>query len=72
MTATPANWISNSLLAVESALVDSAGFRAMLAAADWQGREVYAFTKPGDTEGQSFARALGCAWAGGSDEPSPM
>ena len=38
----------------------------------WQGREVYAFTKPGDTEGQSFARALGCAWAGGSDEPSPM
>ncbi len=34
MTATPANWISNSLLAVESALVDSAGFRAMLAAAD--------------------------------------
>lgn len=34
MSATPTDWISNSLLAVESALSDSAGFRAMLAAAD--------------------------------------
>jgi alcohol dehydrogenase, propanol-preferring len=37
----------------------------------WQGREVYAFTKPGDVEGQAFARALGCAWAGDSDAPPP-
>lgn len=37
----------------------------------WQGREVHAFTKSGDTEGQTFARALGCAWAGGSDEAPP-
>lgn len=33
-----------------------------------QGREVYAFTRPGDLAGQAFARSLGCAWAGGSDE----
>ena len=37
----------------------------------WQGREVYAFTKPGDAEGQAFARSLGCAWAGGSDAAPP-
>jgi propanol-preferring alcohol dehydrogenase len=36
-----------------------------------EGREVYAFTKPGDAEGQRFARGLGAAWAGGSDEPPP-
>lgn len=37
----------------------------------WQGREIHAFTKPGDTAGQAFARSLGCVWAGGSDEPPP-
>jgi propanol-preferring alcohol dehydrogenase len=36
-----------------------------------QGRTVYAMTRPGDTEAQSFARALGVHWAGGSDEPPP-
>jgi propanol-preferring alcohol dehydrogenase len=35
------------------------------------GSEVFAFTSPGDTEAQRFARALGVAWAGGSDEPAP-
>lgn len=39
--------------------------------ARWQGRGVYAFTRPGDAAGQDFARALGCIWAGGSDEDSP-
>ncbi|CAN5125863.1 zinc-dependent alcohol dehydrogenase family protein [soil metagenome] len=34
----------------------------------WQGREVYAFTKEGDVQGQAFARALGCCWAGSSLE----
>ncbi|MGJ5620077.1 zinc-dependent alcohol dehydrogenase family protein [Sulfitobacter sp. MF3-043] len=34
----------------------------------WQGRDVYAFTKPGDSAGQGFARANGAIWAGGSDE----
>jgi propanol-preferring alcohol dehydrogenase len=36
-----------------------------------QGRRVYAFTKPGDEEGQAFARELGVDWAGGSDEAPP-
>lgn len=37
----------------------------------WQGREVFAFTQPGDGAGQAFARSLGCEWAGGSDEAPP-
>ncbi len=41
--------------------------------ASWQGRQVLAFTRPGDTTTQSFARSQGVAWAGGSDElPSPL
>jgi propanol-preferring alcohol dehydrogenase len=36
-----------------------------------EGREVYAFTKPGDTETQRFARSLGATWAGASDELPP-
>jgi propanol-preferring alcohol dehydrogenase len=35
------------------------------------GQEVYAFTRPGDRAAQSFARALGAAWAGASDAPAP-
>lgn len=37
----------------------------------WQGRTVYAFTRRDDQSGQSFARSLGCAWAGASDESPP-
>jgi propanol-preferring alcohol dehydrogenase len=37
----------------------------------WQGREVLAFTRPGDERTQDFARELGCVWAGGSDEEPP-
>jgi alcohol dehydrogenase, propanol-preferring len=36
-----------------------------------QGREVYAFTRPGDDRTQAFARELGASWAGGSDEAPP-
>ena len=36
-----------------------------------QGRQVYAFTRPGDARGQEFARTLGACWAGGSDEMPP-
>jgi propanol-preferring alcohol dehydrogenase len=36
-----------------------------------EGREVYAFTKNGDAKGQAFAKSLGAAWAGGSDEKPP-
>ena len=39
-----------------------------------EGREVYAFTSPGDEEAQAFARSVGVTWAGGSDElpPDPL
>jgi alcohol dehydrogenase, propanol-preferring len=36
--------------------------------AAWQGRSVFAFTKPGDLATQAFARSLGATWAGASDE----
>ncbi|MGD9682751.1 MAG: zinc-dependent alcohol dehydrogenase family protein, partial [Candidatus Obscuribacterales bacterium] len=37
-----------------------------------ESRQVYAFTRPGDSSGQEFARSLGCVWAGGSDEAPPV
>src|SRR4029077_3194339 len=39
--------------------------------ARWQGRDVFAFTRPGDTAAQTFARELGAAWAGGADQAPP-
>jgi propanol-preferring alcohol dehydrogenase len=39
--------------------------------ARFQGRQVFAFTKPGDQAAQDFARRLGAVWAGGSDETPP-
>lgn len=36
-----------------------------------QGREVYAFTRPGDAAAQSLALSLGAVWAGGSDQHAP-
>ncbi len=39
--------------------------------AEYEGRRMYAFTRPGDAEGQEFARALGAHWAGDSDAPPP-
>jgi propanol-preferring alcohol dehydrogenase len=39
--------------------------------ARFQGRSVFAFTRPGDTDGQRFARGLGAAWTGGSDQMPP-
>jgi len=36
-----------------------------------EGREVYAFTRDGDEQGQAFARGLGAAWAGGSADTPP-
>jgi propanol-preferring alcohol dehydrogenase len=39
--------------------------------ANYQGKRVYAFTRPGDGETQDFARRLGVYWAGGSDETPP-
>ncbi|HUA10693.1 MAG TPA: zinc-dependent alcohol dehydrogenase family protein [Solirubrobacteraceae bacterium] len=36
-----------------------------------EGRRVYAFTRPGDSAGQDFARSLGAAWAGASGDTPP-
>jgi len=36
-----------------------------------KGQSVHAFTRAGDKAAQSFARELGCAWAGGSEQPPP-
>jgi propanol-preferring alcohol dehydrogenase len=39
--------------------------------AAYQGRHVFAFTRPKDERTQEFARTLGAVWAGGSDEKPP-
>jgi propanol-preferring alcohol dehydrogenase len=36
-----------------------------------QGRRVLAFTRPGDSRAQAFARSVGCEWAGSSEDPAP-
>src|SRR5712692_6254884 len=36
-----------------------------------EGRQIYAFTRDGDTAGQKFARSMGAAWAGGSSQTPP-
>jgi len=40
--------------------------------AKFQGREFYAFTRPGDEAGQAFARSLGANWAGNAGEAPPQ
>ena len=37
----------------------------------YEGRDLFVFTRPGDTETQQSAKALGAKWAGGSDEMPP-
>jgi len=37
----------------------------------YEGRDLFAFTRPGDLETQQSAKALGAKWAGGSDETPP-
>jgi alcohol dehydrogenase, propanol-preferring len=44
----------------------------MIQVALWEGREVYGFTRPGDTEAQDFARQLGATWAGASGAAPPQ
>jgi propanol-preferring alcohol dehydrogenase len=39
--------------------------------ARWEGRSVYAFTRPGDTRTQAFARSLGVVWTGAAEDPPP-
>src|SRR5712691_9490937 len=45
--------------------------RLIAQVAFYQGREIFAFTRPGDKAGQESARKLGTTWAGGSDEIPP-
>ena len=47
----------------------SAQILAQVAHSD--GREVFAFTRDGDTEGQRFAREMGAVWAGASSGQPP-
>jgi propanol-preferring alcohol dehydrogenase len=37
----------------------------------YQGRRVFAFTRPGDTVSQDFAREMGAEWAGDTAHPAP-
>ncbi len=37
----------------------------------WQGREIFAFTRPEDSAAQRFALELGAGWAGSSEQPPP-
>jgi propanol-preferring alcohol dehydrogenase len=39
--------------------------------ARYEGREIFAFTRPGDATAQAFARTLGASWTGASDEAPP-
>jgi propanol-preferring alcohol dehydrogenase len=43
----------------------------LLQVARFEGREVLAFTRPGDKAASEFARSLGAVWAGGSDQTPP-
>jgi propanol-preferring alcohol dehydrogenase len=45
--------------------------RLIVQVALYQGREIFAFTRPGDKTSQQAARKLGAKWAGGSDEMPP-
>ncbi|WP_119390786.1 zinc-dependent alcohol dehydrogenase family protein [Taklimakanibacter lacteus] len=39
--------------------------------AKWEGRRIFAFTRGGDTDSQTFALRLGAEWAGASDQEPP-
>nr|WP_044282710.1 zinc-dependent alcohol dehydrogenase family protein [Myxococcus stipitatus] len=51
-----------------------AAAHVLIQVARYQGRRVFAFTRPGDEAGQHFARESGAEWAGGSDvlPPEPL
>ncbi len=64
------------VMAGEGKLLGIYGFGAaahiVTQVARWQGRQVYAFTKSGDQEGQRFAREMGAVWAGDAQELPPV
>lgn len=43
----------------------------LIQVAVYEGREVFAFTRRGDEQGQQFAQKLGASWAGASEERPP-
>jgi propanol-preferring alcohol dehydrogenase len=43
----------------------------LIQVARYEGREVFAFVRPGDLEGQQVATRMGAVWAGGSDQKPP-
>jgi propanol-preferring alcohol dehydrogenase len=59
----------------EGARIGLYGFGAaghiVIQIARYQGREVFAFARPGDEGAMAFARKLGASWAGPSDRPAP-
>jgi propanol-preferring alcohol dehydrogenase len=63
------------VMAGDAARLGFYGFGAaahiLVQVARYQGREVYAFTRPGDHAGQQFARDLGAVWAGDSSQAPP-
>jgi len=63
------------VLAGEAKRIGFYGFGAaahiLAQVARWQGRSVFAFTRPGDARTQHFAKSLGAMWAGGSDDRPP-
>ncbi len=69
-------WRSLRMTGADASRLGLYGFGAaahlMVQVARHEGREIYAFTRPGDLAGQAFARSLGAAWAGGSDERPPQ
>ena len=48
-----------------------AAAHVIIQVATYQGREIYGFTREGDTKGQQFAREMGAVWAGSSEETPP-
>ena len=62
-------------MAGEARLIGIYGFGAaahiVAQVARYQGRRLFAFTRPGDRTAQEFARSLGAEWAGDSDKPPP-
>ncbi|HYM59449.1 MAG TPA: zinc-dependent alcohol dehydrogenase family protein [Thermoanaerobaculia bacterium] len=62
-------------LAAEARTIGFYGFgsaaQILVQVANADGREVFAFTRDGDSAGQAFARDMGAAWAGGSGDRPP-
>jgi propanol-preferring alcohol dehydrogenase len=69
-------WRTLKLAGAEARRIGIYGFGAaahiIAQVARWQGRTVYAFTRPGDRVAQDFALQHGADWAGDSDAAAPV